>query len=316
MLMSCTAVAICQMQTAWMLWRIHTLVTGPEPMTRTLLMWAAAISLMVLGLAESALDWKFSVKRRKEDPDDGPEDTGMAHTGTHQPYPVVRPDSPSDYVDSKKGGGEEGDNDGTAARPPPLKRTMSVYTEADEAQGKSFLRFMHMAAAFAVVGFNVAAQWIGPYSEARLGSLITVNIGLFAFIIFCIMQWLSGANDDFIPDSLAPFKASAVAYTFCACLRPICYCPVCARASTFSTRCVVMVRVADCAVWCVCVYVCVLIAWVPERPAAGSCVGDCVRRLRVQQGSEQAAHASGVRQLVVHLRGGRRVHRTMRHHRR
>ena len=220
MLMSCTAVAICQMQTAWMLWRIHALITGEEPMTRCLLMWAGAISLMILGLAESALDWQTSVKRKKEDPDDGPEHTGMAHTGTSTHH-LPTPDSPSDY-DAKK----NGDRDATLTKPPPLKRLMSVYTEEDEAQGKRVLRLAHMLAAFAVVGFNVAAQWVGPHPESRVGSMITVSIGLVAFLVFCAMQWLSGANDDFIPDSLGPFKASAVAYSFCACLRSCCYCPV------------------------------------------------------------------------------------------
>ena len=40
-----------------------------------------------------------------------------------------------------------------------------------------------------------------------------------------MQQWLSGANDTDIPDYLANYRGSAVAYSFCACLRPICYCP-------------------------------------------------------------------------------------------
>lgn len=38
-------------------------------------------------------------------------------------------------------------------------------------------------------------------------------------------QWLSGANDADIPDFLARFRGSEVAYSFCGCLRPFCYCP-------------------------------------------------------------------------------------------
>ena len=46
-------------------------------------------------------------------------------------------------------------------------------------------------------------------------------------VLFCVVlqQWLSGANDLDIPDVLHRFRASEVAYTFCACLRPYCYCP-------------------------------------------------------------------------------------------
>ena len=40
-----------------------------------------------------------------------------------------------------------------------------------------------------------------------------------------MQQWLSGTSDADIPEALANFRASKVAYSFCACLRPVCYCP-------------------------------------------------------------------------------------------
>ena len=210
MLMSCTAVAICQMQTAWMLWRMSQLVHGEaQPITRMVLMWAAAISLMILGLAESALDWQTQIKSKKDD-EDNADGSGMAHTPS---FSFLAQDSPTD------------DDSSEHSTRPPLKRIMSVYTEADEAQGKSTLRAVHMLAAFAVVGLNVAAQWEGPQTESRLASVVLVTVGLVSFLVFCIMQWLSGANDELIPDAIGYMRASKVAYSWCAPCRPFCYCP-------------------------------------------------------------------------------------------
>ena len=46
-------------------------------------------------------------------------------------------------------------------------------------------------------------------------------------MLCCVLwqQWLSGANDADIPSFLSRFRGSQVAYSFCACLRPCCYCP-------------------------------------------------------------------------------------------
>ena len=179
---------------------------------------------MLLGLAESAMDWKTATPMKdKENGERVRYSSGMAHT----PGPLTAHYSWSDEDDKSNGGQAVLNEPALFNKPPPLQRETSVYTEEDEAEGKALLRLLHMVAAFAVVGFNVAGQWVGGSAQRdlRIPSVVTVSIGLTAFLIFCMMQWLSGANDADIPDALEAFRGARVAYTFCSCLRPCCFCP-------------------------------------------------------------------------------------------
>ena len=70
---------------------------------------------------------------------------------------------------------------------PSLARIMSVATDEDEADGKACLRLLHMLAAFAVVGLNVASQWVGGDIYTRPVSAAMSAGGGVTFLIFCVM---------------------------------------------------------------------------------------------------------------------------------
>ena len=258
MLMSSTAVSLCQTHIAWLLWRCHALTDDPnhpQDFQRWTYMWLAALSLLLLGLAESAIDWKTTDTRKKEgqanskalkaasdahaaiEKKEADEDDAAAAAGQ---LPAQRAGltrrggqrSTADVLvsqDDRDDDDEDGDGDGSGEEEltemPRFARTLSVYNEEDEARGKAWLRTLHMLAAFGVVGFNAASQLCGAGLESRKPSAITAAVGFVLFFVFCMMQWLSGSNDDFIPEFLSSMRASNVVYTFCCCLRRICYCP-------------------------------------------------------------------------------------------
>ena len=59
MLISCTSVAVCQIMTAFLLWRVEKLThASGTSLLRCSFMWMASVALILLGLAESAIDWK------------------------------------------------------------------------------------------------------------------------------------------------------------------------------------------------------------------------------------------------------------------
>ena len=170
MLISCTSVAVCQIMTAFLLWRVETLTsTTGASVVRCSLMWLAAAALIMLGLCESAIDWVSGDKRMKDPP--------IKVNGRLAP---PRVQMSSTMVD-------DDDLSSSPMKPPSLARTMSLVSEEDEADGKSCLRLLHMLAAFAVVGLNVASQWIGGDASVRPVSSGMSAIGGGAFFIFCMM---------------------------------------------------------------------------------------------------------------------------------
>lgn len=171
MLISCTSVAVCQIMTAFLLWRVEELTsTSSVSFVRCVLMWLAAVALILLGLAESAIDWKSGEKRLKDPPMRG---DGTSLRGPPSHSHMVTKESDEDF-------------DSPMVKPV-LSRIMSLATEEDEADGKSCLRLLHMLAAFTVVGLNVASQWAGGDAGTRPVSAAMSAVGGVTFFIFCIM---------------------------------------------------------------------------------------------------------------------------------
>ena len=179
MLISCTSVATCQIMTAFLLWRVEQLTSASGvSFIRCVLMWLAASALILLGLAESAIDWKSGDKRRKDPPR---RDNGNQNNGSKGPPSQEQMTKGDDLYD------ESSPTDSGPSLPPVLSRVMSLVTEEDEAVGKSCLRVLHMLAAFAVVGLNVASQWAGGDAHTRPVSAGIAAIGCVTFFVFCIM---------------------------------------------------------------------------------------------------------------------------------
>ena len=170
MLISSTSVAVCQIMTAFLLWRVEQLTAASGvSFVRCVLMWLAAAALILLGLAESAIDWKEGDKRLKDPP--------MAVKANGQ--------GPPGRAQMEK---EDDELFSSPMLPPSLARIMSVATDEDEAGGKACLRLLHMLAAFTVVGLNVASQWVGDDAfAARPVSAIFAAVGGITFFVFCIM---------------------------------------------------------------------------------------------------------------------------------
>ena len=172
MLISCSSVAVCQIMTAFLLWRVEELTSASGvSFYRCVLMWLAAASLILLGLAESALDWKDPNKRMKDPP--MKDSNGKA--------------APAAATMTLTKESDEGEYTNGPMTKPIFNRIMSVATDEDEADGKSQLRLLHMLAAFAVVGLNVGSQWAGGDANTRPVSAYMSAVGGVTFFIFCMM---------------------------------------------------------------------------------------------------------------------------------
>ena len=190
MLISCTSVAVCQVTTAFLLWRVEVLTNSSGvSLLRCSLMWLAAVALILLGLAESAIDWKSPVKVAKDPPsrsEIGGRTGGGASNGSvngRGSGPLrSKMDEPVE-VEAEV----DGEVKTVVVKPAEVVRKMSLVAEEDEAVGKSTLRLLHMLAAFAVVGLNVAAQWMGGDAYSRPVSAGSAAVGGTVFFVFCMM---------------------------------------------------------------------------------------------------------------------------------
>ena len=108
---------------------------------------------------------------------------------------------------------EENDLDASPAVKPVFARIMSLVTEEDEAVGKSGLRLLHMLAAFAVVGLNIAGQWSGGDAYTRPVSAACAALGGITFFVFCMM--VTQPTTQRQPLSARPLRHSPVADTDC-----------------------------------------------------------------------------------------------------
>ena len=179
MLISCTSVAVCQILTAFLLWRVEALTNGAgSPLLRCSFMWLASVALILLGLAESALDWKCQDKMAKDPPMKGRNGSSVDPTVNGGIAPPTR---------SKMDGDDNGSDASSAMSQTSPARNMSLVTEEDESVGKGGLRLLHALAAFAVVGFNIASQWSGGDANTRPVSAAFAFVGGMTFFVFCMM---------------------------------------------------------------------------------------------------------------------------------
>ena len=232
MLMACTGSACCQIHLAYMLWRVTALRFPDEAAVRWLLMWLSAAALILLGMAESAIDWKDAEQRLKDGQRNSKAERKEAVAAAADPDLQSSRRVPHSDQDSSNGS-SGAVHDGTSSpysnqlefSSVPLTRSDTEGLEDPQGTGKARMRMMHMVAAFMVVGFTSAGQLYGHW-QLRLPSVIVASVGLCTFILFCLMQWLSGVNDELIPDALEPYRAANVMYSrWGSFTRPVCYCP-------------------------------------------------------------------------------------------
>ncbi len=157
------------------------------PLSTLVLTVLASLGLGLLGFVESSLEWT--------------------------PLPL-------DYPDLESG---EDQNRMNAFY---SKLEITRLTGEDDAWIKAQFSNLHMCAAFLFVLAQFAAQvcryvWGGSTVRGADTGLAFASVGLGLFLVFCVLQWVSGANDDMLEGSN------------CSCLRArdmpdwlrLCYCP-------------------------------------------------------------------------------------------
>lgn len=68
-------------------------------------------------------------------------------------------------------------------------------THAEDSRIKAQFATLHMIAAFLFIGGQFAAQVV---DNSSIIALVAASVGLFTFVCFCLLQWLSGCNDALI----------------------------------------------------------------------------------------------------------------------